>query len=456
MRGEAVGREGDVIAAIATPPGRGGVGIVRISGPDLSSWLPRLTSKAVSPRRAVYTDFVAEDGSLLDRGLLLYFSKPASYTGEDVIELHGHGGPVVMEELLSWVLRLGARPARPGEFTLRAFLNERMDLTQAEAVADLIDAASREAARSALRSLEGAFSKAVRALVDELVELRTFVEAAIDFPEEEVDFLAEGEVASRVARLRGRLSDLLARAREGALLREGMTVAIAGRPNAGKSSLLNALSGRDAAIVTEIPGTTRDLLRETILVDGLPVHLVDTAGLRESEDLVEREGIRRARQELARADRILLVVDAAEEGFADPRELASRFALGDLERLTVLYNKVDLLPSVPPLPEAPPAATLCISAATGAGLDRLREHLKAVMGYRAAGEGGFSARRRHLEHLRRADVLLASAGEAAERGAGELVAEDLRAVQRELGEITGEFTTEDLLDRIFSRFCIGK
>ncbi len=309
----------DCIAAVATPPGKGGVGIVRISGPDLKGLLRHLTPQSVTPRKAHFTDFVGADGELIDRGLLLYFPGPHSFTGEDVIELQGHGGPVVMDSLLQWTVALGARLARPGEFSQRAFLNDKIDLAQAEAIADLIDATSREAARGALRSLQGEFSRRIHRLVESLIKLRTYVEAAIDFPDEEIDFLSEGGVHQQLRDLIAEVEDILARTQQGVLLREGMTVVIAGKPNAGKSSLLNALSGRESAIVTDIAGTTRDVLRENIHIDGMPLHIVDTAGLRQSVDAVEKEGIRRAWQEIEKADRVLFIADASEDLDVDIR-----------------------------------------------------------------------------------------------------------------------------------------
>lgn len=445
----------DTIAAVATPPGRGGVGIVRISGPATQEIAKTLLECLPEPRKAVFRRFRDHDGAVLDEGLALYFPGPRSFTGEDVLELHGHGGPVVMDLLLARVLELGARAARPGEFSLRAFLNDKLDLAQAEAVADLIDSGSREAARAAVGSLQGAFSSHVHELVEGLIRLRMYVEAAIDFPEEEIDFLADGQIAVQLHPLRRRLSELRAKAFQGCLLHDGMTVVIAGRPNSGKSSLLNALSGRESAIVTDIPGTTRDILRERISLDGLPLHVIDTAGLRESADLVEQEGIRRAWKEIETADRVLILIDDREGVTEAERVLRARLPEG--LAMTLIRNKIDLSGNPPALVEGDWGAELQISAKTGQGLDLLVQHLKDCMGYRQAGEGVFMARRRHLNALDQAAQFLHDAAEQLEKyQAGELAAEDLRLAQEALGEITGEFTSEDLLGRIFSSFCIGK
>jgi tRNA modification GTPase len=448
----------DTIVAVATPPGRGGVGIVRLSGPDVPRIAAAIVGTVPAPRRAAYREFRDGDGTPLDRGLVLWFAAPHSYTGEHVLELHGHGGPVVMDLLVRRALALGARLARPGEFSERAYLNERLDLAQAEAVADLIDAGSAAAARAALRSLAGEFSTRVHGLADALVELRTYVEAAIDFPDEEVDFLAQGDVEARVAALHARCDALERSAEQGRLLHEGYTLVIAGRPNAGKSSLLNALAGHDAAIVTEIPGTTRDVLRERIQLDGLPVAILDTAGLRESPDVVEAEGIRRARREMQRADRILYVADAADGDAVAALERE----LGTLPHgvpVTVVWNKCDVGGAhvhAISHPRSDPAHVR-IAATTGFGLDALREHLKHTAGFHPGDAGTFSARRRHLDALARAKAQIQAASVLLRSGAGgELVAEELRLAHRSLGEITGEFTSEDLLGRIFASFCIGK
>jgi tRNA modification GTPase len=454
----------DTIAAIATPPGRGGVGIVRVSGPGAPSLAAALFGALPEPRRPVRRTFRAADGTPLDDGLALYFAAPQSYTGEHVLELHGHGGPVVMDLLLARVLELGAavapstRLARPGEFSERAFLNERLDLAQAEAVADLIDAGSAAAARAAARSLTGEFSTRVLELQSALVELRTYVEAAIDFPDEELELLGESALGGRVDALLAQCAALERGAQRGRLLHEGFVVVIAGRPNAGKSSLLNALAGHDAAIVTAIPGTTRDVLRERIQIDGLPLTVLDTAGLRDGADVVEAEGIRRAREQMTIADRILYVVDGADAAAAKglTTDLA---ALPVAVPVSVLINKCDLgrADAAGADTQASAACTLHVSATTGAGLDALREHLKAAAGYAPAEADTFSARRRHLEALARVHAHVGAAREQLRGRAGaELMAEELRLAQHALAEILGEFTSEDLLSRIFASFCIGK
>ena len=445
----------DTIAAIATAPGRGGIGIVRVSGPACRAIAAALLGRVPEARVAELHRFLDAAGEPIDAGLALHFPGPASFTGEDVLELHGHGGPVVMDLLLRRVLELGARSAEPGEFTQRAFLNDKLDLAQAEAIADLIDSGSAQAARAALRSLSGEFSAQVHALAEAVLELRMWVEAAIDFPEEEVDFLGDRALDARLEFIRHRFAGLAETARQGALLRDGLTLVIAGRPNAGKSSLLNRLAGYDAAIVTPVPGTTRDVLRERIEIDGLPLHVLDTAGLRESPDEVEAEGIRRARRELERADRVLFVVDAA-----DPAAVA---AIGqDLAALpaaaprTVVVNKIDRVGEEPRLEQGDPPR-IWLSAATGAGLELLRTHLKDCVGFHPAGSGVLSARSRHLEALRRARAHVEEAHRLlTERHAGELVAQELTDAQKQLGEITGEVTSDDLLGRIFASFCIGK
>ncbi|HOB62043.1 MAG TPA: tRNA uridine-5-carboxymethylaminomethyl(34) synthesis GTPase MnmE [Candidatus Competibacteraceae bacterium] len=445
----------DTIAAVATPPGRGGIGVVRVSGPGCVAIANAVCGATPLPRQVLLRRFRARDGSVLDHGLALYFPAPHSFTGEDVLELQGHGGPVVMDLLLARVCELGARPARPGEFSERAFLNDKLDLAQAEAIADLIASDTAAAARAALRSLQGEFSTQVKNLVEGLIELRLYVEAAIDFPEEEIDFLADGVVAARLSTLREALSALQTVANQGRLLRDGMTVVIAGRPNAGKSSLLNRLAGREAAIVTAIPGTTRDVLREQISIDGMPLHVIDTAGLRDSDDLVEQEGIRRAWAEIAAANCILMVVD---DGLGlSPEEEALRERLPLETPVTVIRNKIDLSGRSPIVQESEWGTEILLSAKTEVGLELLREHLKACMGYHSSEEGVFMARRRHLDALEQATSALERAAYQLEVvHAGELVAEELREAQNALGEITGEFTSEDLLTRIFASFCIGK
>ena len=444
----------DTIAAVATPPGRGGIGIVRVSGPAVKHVAESLLGKLPRPRFATLAEFVDAEGRSIDQGLALFFPAPHSFTGEDVLELHGHGGPVVLDMVLGRALELGARLAGPGEFSERAFQNGKLDLAQAEAVADLIGAGSESAARSALRSLEGEFSRRVHALAEGLTRLRMYVEAAIDFPEEEIDFLADARVPQELDALENEIALLLASTQQGVLLHDGMTVVLAGPPNAGKSSLLNALAQSETAIVSHIPGTTRDVLRERIHVDGMPLHIVDTAGLRESRDEIESEGIRRAREQMERADRILLVLDDTA-GVGAPAEVADLLP-PHLPR-TVIWNKIDLTGRDPGIENSSGIVEIALSARTGAGLDGLRRHLKACMGFQPAGEGAFIARRRHLDAIRRArDLLLQGKTQLKLSHAGELLAEDLRLAQQALAEITGEFTSDDLLGRIFSSFCIGK
>lgn len=444
----------DTICAVATPPGRGGVGIVRASGPLAGAIAQTLLGANPTPRHAHFARFRSAAGELIDEGLLLYFPAPASFTGEDVVELHGHGGPVVLDRLSRRVLELGARLARPGEFSERAFLNGKLDLAQAEAVADLIAASTEESARAAMRSLQGDFSRTVQALVDALIELRVYVESALDFPDEEIDFLSAGDVAARLEELDQRLAEVMASARYGQVLRDGMTVVIAGLPNAGKSSLLNRLAGYDAAIVTDIAGTTRDVLREHIHLDGMPLHVIDTAGLRDSADPVEQEGIRRAWQAIEQADRILLLLDD-RTGFTEAeRAILDRLPGGIA--VTVVRNKIDLSGAPAGIGESALGTELRLSALSGDGVPLLREHLKASMGYDGH-SGGFLARRRHLDALARAAEHLAQGQrQLQQHHAGELLAEDLRRAQEALGEITGEFTSDDLLGRIFASFCIGK
>ncbi|MCV2221493.1 tRNA uridine-5-carboxymethylaminomethyl(34) synthesis GTPase MnmE [Pseudomonas mercuritolerans] len=450
----------ETIAAVATAQGRGGVGIVRISGPLASVAAKTISGRELKPRYAHYGPFFSDDQQVLDEGLALYFPGPNSFTGEDVLELQGHGGPIVLDMLLKRCLELGCRPARPGEFSERAFLNDKLDLAQAEAIADLIEASSAQAARNALRSLQGAFSQRVHNLTEQLIGLRIYVEAAIDFPEEEIDFLADGHVLSMLDKVRDELSTVLREAGQGALLRDGMTVVIAGRPNAGKSSLLNALAGREAAIVTEIAGTTRDILREHIHIDGMPLHVVDTAGLRDTDDHVEKIGVERALKAIGEADRVLLVVDATAPEARDPFALWPEFleSRPDPAKVTLIRNKADLTGEAVSLETSDDGhVTISLSAKSAEGLDLLRDHLKACMGYEQTSESSFSARRRHLEALRHASAALEHGrAQLTLAGAGELLAEDLRQAQHSLGEITGAFSSDDLLGRIFSSFCIGK
>jgi len=444
----------DTIAAIATAPGRGGVGIVRVSGPKSSDIAGKILGKTPQTRKAEYLPFIDQDGEVIDTGIALYFKNPHSFTGEDILELQAHGGPVVLDMILKRVLELGARPARAGEFSEQAFLNDKMDLAQAEAVADLIEAESAEAAKAAVRSLQGEFSKTIHGLVDNLIELRLYVEASLDFPEEEIDFLNDGKVEAKLAVIESALLQVYKSARQGCLLREGMTLVIAGRPNAGKSSLLNQLAGRESAIVTDIPGTTRDVLREHIQIDGLPLHVIDTAGLRESEDPIEQEGVRRAWGEIEQADRILLLVDDTHR---DDDHLSIEDQLPGHIGVTRIFNKIDRSGREPELIETDSEIDIALSAKTGAGMDILKNHLKQCMGYEQSNEGRFMARRRHIEALENADHNLQNARyNLIEMRAGELLAEELRLAQEQLNQITGEFTSDDLLGKIFSSFCIGK
>ncbi|CAH8211893.1 tRNA uridine-5-carboxymethylaminomethyl(34) synthesis GTPase MnmE [Vibrio aestuarianus] len=450
----------DTIVAQATAPGRGGVGIIRVSGPQAAQVALEVTGKTLKPRYAEYLPFKHQDGSELDQGIALYFPNPHSFTGEDVLELQGHGGPVVMDMLIKRILAIsGVRAARPGEFSERAFLNDKMDLTQAEAIADLIDASSEEAAKSALQSLQGQFSKRIHTLVESLIHLRIYVEAAIDFPEEEIDFLADGKVAGDLQTIIDNLAAVRKEANQGAIMREGMKVVIAGRPNAGKSSLLNALSGKDSAIVTDIAGTTRDVLREHIHIDGMPLHIIDTAGLREASDEVEKIGIERAWDEITQADRVLFMVDGTTTDATDPKEIWPDFVdrLPDNIGMTVIRNKVDQTKEELGICHVNSPTLIRLSAKTGGGVDALRTHLKECMGFAGGNEGGFMARRRHLDALERAAEHL-SIGQQQLEGymAGEILAEELRLSQQHLNEITGEFSSDDLLGRIFSSFCIGK
>ena len=446
-------RETDTLVAPATAPGRGGVAVVRLSGPDALGIGQSLAGDLPAPREARMRRFVDAAGTLLDEGLVLVFPGPGSFTGEDVVELHCHGGPVVIELIVEACVAAGARMAEPGEFSRRAYINDRIDLAQAEAIADLIESGSRQAASAALASLQGAFSAQVHGLTDELARLRAWVEATLDFPEEEVDYLADAAVLGQVDDLLGRFDRLTETARQGRLLRDGMTVVIAGRPNAGKSSLLNCLTGEDSAIVTHLPGTTRDLLRQQIQIDGMPLHVVDTAGLREGANIVEQEGIRRAREEMAKADRVLLVIDAA-----DPAGPPDADELPDGVPVTIIRNKIDLTGEPPGVVAgAGGAVALGLSATSHAGVGDLRAHLKSCMGFHPEAGGALSARRRHLTALADARLHVAAAREhLAGAKDGELMAEELRLAQERLSEVTGEVSTEDLLGRIFSTFCIGK
>jgi tRNA modification GTPase len=447
-----VAQRDDPIAAIATAPGRGGIGVVRVSGRNLVPLAQALLGELPLPRHAVRAAFLDAHGAAIDDGITLYFPAPHSYTGEDVLELQGHGGPVVMQMLLKRCLELGARLAEPGEFTRRAYLNDKLDLAQAESVADLIEAATDSAARCALRSLRGEFSAAVEELVRQLIELRMLVEATLDFPEEELDALDRADAHERYARLVGAIENALAKSRQGSLLRTGLQVVLAGRPNVGKSSLLNRLAGEDLAIVTAIPGTTRDSLRQAIHIDGVPLNIVDTAGLRDTQDEVERMGIARTWNEIGRADVVLLLVDARSGATTQDLELVQ--GIPQSAKRVFVHNKIDLAGAPPRVQRDHTATSLYVSARTGAGMDMLRAELLAIAGWQPGAEDSFMARERHLIALRQAALHAARAGE--HFGRSELFAEELRLAQEQLNSITGEFAADDLLGEIFSRFCIGK
>ena len=441
----------DTIAAIATPPGRGGVGIIRVSGPLAKYISEKILGKLPKPRFADYLPFLDHNNETIDSGLALYFVAPNSFTGEDVLELQGHGGPIVMDLLLQRVVSLGARIAKPGEFSERAFLNDKVDLAQAEAIADLIEAGSEQAAKSAVKSLQGEFSRWIDESVEALTHLRMYVEAAIDFPEEEIDFLSDGHVTKSLETILTEMDKIFASAQQGVLLRDGMRVVLIGQPNTGKSSLLNALAGRDSAIVTHIAGTTRDVLREEINIDGMPLHVIDTAGLRESDDVVEQEGIKRTWLEIEQADRALLLVDD-KTGITDDDEKIRQKLPKSLE-VTIVRNKIDLSKAA----AAEKNNQISLSAKSGEGIDLLRDHLKKIMGYTGLTEGVFLARRRHLDALIRAKELVINGQTQLQTSkAGELLAEDLRQAQNALGEITGHVSSDALLGKIFSSFCIGK
>ncbi len=444
---------GSTIVARATPAGRGGVGIVRVSGPLARPVAVAVLGSCPDPRVATLHGFRDAGGQAIDTGLALFFPAPHSFTGEDVLELQAHGGPVLLDMLVERIVGLGARLAAPGEFSERAFLNDKLDLLQAEAVADLIEAGSRAAARAAHRSLSGEFSAAILGLNEQVTALRMYVEAAIDFPEEEIDFLATGELRRRLDTVAAEFDRIEATARQGRLLRDGIHVVLAGRPNSGKSSLLNRLAGYEAAIVTDVPGTTRDLVREHLDIDGLPVHLVDTAGLRETADIVEREGVLRTRGQLAVADLTVLVIDATDP--APPAPLLAEVPAG--MPVVVVRNKIDLTGERPGVDAGAEPVIVRLSAQTGAGLDDLRQLIKARVGYGDPGEGTVIARQRHLDSIRRARAHFDAGREQLEVSrAGELLAEELRGSQIALAEITGEFTSDDLLGKIFGSFCIGK
>jgi tRNA modification GTPase len=445
----------DTIAAIASALGRAAVGVIRVSGPRVPQIAAGILGSLPAPRLAQFSSFLDAQGKSLDEGIALYFPAPRSYTGEEVLEIQGHGGALIVDMLLQRLLELGCRMARPGEFSERAFLNGKIDIAQAEAIADLIDAGTTAAARAAVRSMQGEFSARIADLKSRITALRAYVEAAIDFPDEEIDFLSDHALRERLAAVFAAFESITTAARQGALLREGLNVVIAGKPNAGKSSLLNKLSDDEIAIVTDVPGTTRDVLRQQVHLDGLPLNLIDTAGLRAAVDVVEAEGVRRARNEMARADRVLYVLDTGAE---DSQSWAP-----DLDQLppeipvTLVFNKIDLTGSRARLDEAASPPRVFLSARTGAGVELLRTHLKVSAGYRETEAGALAARRRHLDALNRARQHVQSAADTlSSTRAFELFAEDLRLAQHALGEITGEFTSDDLLGEIFGSFCIGK
>lgn len=438
----------ETITAIATPPGKGGIAIVRISGPDTLEIAKKILGKKPQARKASFHIFKDRMGEAIDEGIVLFFPQPNSFTGEDVLELHGHGGTAVINLLLREVIHWGARLAKPGEFSERAFLNNKIDLTQAEAIADLIHASSEQAARASLRSLQGEFSKKIQVLLDALIQLRMYVEAAIDFTDEEIDFLNNQQVSSSLHSLINEVNQIIYSAKQGSLLREGATLVIAGKPNVGKSSLLNALSGNEIAIVTSIPGTTRDILKESIHLDGLPLHIIDTAGLRHSLDPIEQEGIRRAKQEIKKADLILYIKDdsTGEEESILPSD--------DIPIL-YLHNKIDLTLKKPSVFNTNGKQGILISVKLNQGLDLLKEEIKKIIGFQHS-ESTFSARQRHLDALQRTKMNLENGVQQLDQRANELLAEDLLQAQLALNEITGNFTTDDLLGKIFSNFCIGK
>jgi tRNA modification GTPase len=452
-------RTDDTIVARGTPPGRGGIVIIRISGPGVRAITQELLGELPAPRYAVFSNFADADGSAIDNGIALFFPGPHSFTGEDVLELQAHGSPVIADMLVERICGLGARPATAGEFSRRAFLNDKLDLAQAEAIADLIDSSSRTGARAARRSMQGKFSQLVLELNEQVTNLRVYVEAALDFPEEEIDFLSDTALSERLATLRTAFGQMESTVRQGCLLRDGVTVVLAGKPNAGKSSILNALAGYDAAIVTQIPGTTRDLVREQIELNGLPVNIIDTAGLRAATDEVETEGIRRAQRELANGDHALVIIDqhaaATENGpEAELADLLSKLPAGT--EYTVVRNKADLTGDIAGVSSQHPG-TVFVSALTGAGIAELRSHLADRLGYQPAAEGAITARQRHLDSLRVASAHFDAACTVLEEtAAGELMAEELLQVQNALAEITGQFSSDDLLGRIFADFCIGK
>lgn len=447
----------DTIVAQVTPPGCGGVGILRLSGPLVNSITTQILSLKPQPRYATCVNFLGSDNTIIDQGIAILFVAPHSFTGEDVLELHCHGSQVILDGLLQRSVALGARLAKPGEFSERAFLNNKLDLTQAEAIVDLINASTKEAAKNAMRSLQGEFSKRVNTVITQIIELRVYLEAAIDFTEEDLDLLTGDKLRQKITAINNELATIQAVAEQGMILREGIRAVITGKPNAGKSSLLNILSGSDTAIVTPIPGTTRDVLHTQIQINGLAINLLDTAGLRDNPDMIESEGIRRAWEEIKKADHILVMVDASQEKLRDAQQIVKEFAavMPEHARITLIYNKIDLTNENPQLIEQHGITTIYLSVKQNLGIDLLRQHLQASVGFKSL-EGGFSARRRHLEALAAAQQLVLQAQQELTKNSVELAAEDLNLAHRALGTITGEFTSEDLLERIFAEFCIGK
>lgn len=450
----------DTIVAIATPPGRGGVGIVRVSGPHSSligKALTKLTK--LNPRQASYVSFYTKNGELLDKGIIIFFPGPNSYTGEDVFEFHGHGSPIILDRIMEESVRLGARIAKPGEFSERAFLNDKIDLTQAEAIADLIDASSTKAAKLAIKSLQGDFSKQINKITDLIIHLRLYVEAAIDFPEEEINFLADKKITEMLENIIEEINQTKNAANCGAILREGLAVVIAGSPNAGKSTLINQLAGHEVAIVTDIAGTTRDVMKEQILLDGIPINIIDTAGIRDSEDIIEKEGIKRALSEVSKADCVLLLTDVSNSEHATKLNHIISDNLPTNTPIINIFNKIDKLTEQSLsnlIKQINQESHVCISAKTGTGIDLLINKIKQVVGYQPS-EGQFLARRRHIDALNEAlNLVLTGQNELLKHQAGELLAEDLRLAHQALGRITGEFSADDLLGVIFSSFCIGK
>lgn len=445
------------IAAIATPPGRGGVGIIRISGKLVPDIAKQILGKLPKPRFAEFANFLGENKQIIDSGIALYFKAPHSFTGEDVLELQGHGGSIILDILLQRIISLGARLAKPGEFSKRAFLNDKIDLTQAEAIADLIDASSHQAAINSTKTLQGEFSKHIKLLLEMLIDLRVLVESAIDFAEEEIEVLNKVNFTKKIDNLVKKLAEIKNAAKQGVLIKAGITLVIAGKPNVGKSSLLNILSGEETAIVTNIPGTTRDVLHTHIQIDGLPIHLIDTAGIQETKDIIEQEGIKRTWREIKNAEYILLLVDSSKETERDPKKLfQDYFHEIAKQKMIVVFNKIDLTKENARLNIQNDFTKIFLSAKTGDGVGLLKQHLKTTLGYSQTNECGFSARLRHLEALARVEKNLREAQISLEANTLEILAENLRQGQNALGEITGEFTTDDLLDKIFSEFCIGK